>query len=203
MTGAPTLPGLGHNGGPTIEAGYGWRRHAWSTARKALLPTLPIEVVRLRVRRAAELGLDYRTYASVRAASGHDVVAFLFSSNALRVMARSGGALPPDRVAKLSAIKACGRIGLATAPLSPARLAEAAAVWQADLSQGSSLLDATHPAPPAFARFADLRRNLADAITGHPADRVILIGDTSAEREWLAAGRLAYYLPADRYFAQS
>ena len=186
------LHGPGHNGGPTNEAGYGWRRHAWNSARKALLPTLPIEVVRLRVRRAAELGLDYRTYASVRAASGHDVVAFLFSSNALRVLARDQGRLPADRAVKLAAIKACGRIGLAVAPLSPARLAEAA-----------PLLDAAHPAPPAFGAFAELRGHLGRAIAGHPSDRVILIGDTAAEREWLAAGRLAFYLSAERYFTQA
>lgn len=76
---------IGHNNGPTMEAGASWRRHCWTTARQALLPTLPVEVVRTRVRRAKELGLDYRTYASVRAQTGHDVVAFLFSSNALRV----------------------------------------------------------------------------------------------------------------------
>jgi hypothetical protein len=34
-----------------------------------------------------------------------------------------------------------------------------------------------------------------------PADRVLLIGDTSLEREWVGAARLAGYLPAERYFA--
>lgn len=34
-----------------------------------------------------------------------------------------------------------------------------------------------------------------------PGDRVLLIGDTGLEREWCAAGRLAGYLTADRYFA--
>jgi hypothetical protein len=77
---------LGHNGGPSLDRGFGWRHHCWKTAREALLPNLPIEVVRLRVKRAAEIGLDYRTYASIRASSGHDVVAFLFSSNALRLL---------------------------------------------------------------------------------------------------------------------
>ena len=66
---------IGHNNGPTMEPGESWRRHAWGRARARLLPVLPIEVVRLRVKRAAEIGLDYRTYASIRAASGHDVIA--------------------------------------------------------------------------------------------------------------------------------
>lgn len=72
---------IGHNGGPDLT-GLGWRTHCWRQARETLLPTLPIEVVRLRVRRAAELGLDYKTYAGIRASTGHDLVAFLFSSNA-------------------------------------------------------------------------------------------------------------------------
>jgi|GEM_PF-3081246 len=33
-----------------------------------------------------------------------------------------------------------------------------------------------------------------------PSDRVILVGDLALERDWYAAGRLAAYLPADRYF---
>ena len=43
------MTGIGHNGGPTLEPGFGWRRHCWTAARAGLLPTLPIEVVRLRV----------------------------------------------------------------------------------------------------------------------------------------------------------
>ena len=69
------MSGIGHNNGPTMEGGAGWRRHCWTKAREELLPTLPLEVVRLRVKRAAELGLDYRAYASFRASTGHDVVA--------------------------------------------------------------------------------------------------------------------------------
>ena len=106
----------GHNGGPTLEAGKSWRRHCWREARAALLPTLPIEVVRLRVRRAAEIGLDYKTYAGVRASTGHDIVAFLFSTNALRLLAPRP-MLPADRAAKLEKIAKCGKIALVQAPL--------------------------------------------------------------------------------------
>ena len=61
------MSGIGHNKGPTMEPGAGWRRYAWKRARAELLPKIPLEVVRMRVRRARELGLDYRTYAGVRA----------------------------------------------------------------------------------------------------------------------------------------
>lgn len=108
---------IGHNGGPSLADGVSWRRHCWSAARERLLPVLPVEVVRTRVRRAQALGLDYRTYAGVRAATGHDVVAFLFSSNALRVSVLRP-AMPEDRAGKLAVVQ-CGRLAFAVAPLTP------------------------------------------------------------------------------------
>lgn len=188
------MSGIGHNGGPTMEAGHAWRRHAWRRARADLLPnSLPIEVLRTRVRRAAELGLDYRTYASVRAASGHDVVAFLFSSNALRLLAPAPR-LPGDRNEKLSRLSGCGRIALAQAPLDPAQVIAAA-----------PMLDAAHPAPAALAPWRASRAALRAALDpqGLPGDRVVLVGDLGLERDWSVAAGLAGYLPADRFFAQS
>ncbi len=179
----------GHNGGPTMEPGASWRLHCWRRARADLLPHLPLEVLRGRVRRAGELGLDYRTYASVRASSGHDVVAFLFSSNALRVLTASA-ALPDDRAAKLRSLVDCRRIGLAQAPVPVAQLALAAA----------GTLDAAHAAPPALGRFAEIRAALRAALGRCPGDGVILVGDMALERDWCAAGRLAGYVPAERYF---
>jgi hypothetical protein len=181
---------LGHNGGPTMEPGGSWRLYCWRSARADLLPHLPLEVLRRRVRRAGELGLDYRTYASVRAGTGHDVVAFLFSSNALRVIPPRQ-ALPLDRAAKLATLTDCKRIGLARSPLLPAALAQAA----------QEALDATHPAPAALATFAQAHALLRAALGKLPGDQVILVGDTALEAEWCAAGRLAAYLPAERYFA--
>lgn len=181
---------IGHNGGPTLDDGVTWRRHCWTAAREALLPTLPIEVVRLRVKRARDLGLKYKTYASVRAATGHDLVAFLFSSNALRVTALRH-AVPADRAAKLELIRSCGRIALATAPLVAADI----------LAANPDLIDAGFAAPYGLARYADIRASLRAAIANLPSDRVLLVGDHGLERDWCAAGRLAGYLPAARYFA--
>ena len=180
---------IGHNGGPTMEPGAAWRRHCWARARAGLLPHLPIEVLRGRVRRAAELGLDYRTYASVRAATGHDVVAFLFSSNALRVLPPLPR-LPQEREAKLRSISGCGRIALAQAPLDAGVLRHLA----------GPVLDAVHPAPPALAPFRAVHAALRAVLGPVPGDRVILVGDHGLERDWCAAGRLAAYVPADRYF---
>lgn len=182
---------IGHNGGPSVDRGASWRRMAWGQARAALLPVLPIEVVRLRVKRAQALGLDYKTYASVRAASGHDVVAFLFSSNALRV-APARMHLPDDRESLLARVD-CARILLATPPLAPDLV----------LAANPGRLDEGHPAPFALARFAEAAGAIRSALGRIPGDRVVLVGDHTLEREWLVAGRLAAYLPAERYFAPS
>jgi hypothetical protein len=181
-------PGPGHNGGPTLEPGTGWRRHCWQAARERLLPTLPIEVLRGRLRRAQDLGLDYRTYASLRAATGHDVVAFLFSSNALRLVPPAP--LPADRQARLAALRDCGRIALAQQATPEAVIAAAA-----------GLIDGAHPAPPLLGSFARVRADLRAALGRVPGDRVVLVGDHRLEQDWTAAGRLAFYLPAERYFA--
>jgi hypothetical protein len=181
-------PGIGHNHGPEMT-GLAWRTHCWRAARTHLVPTLPIEVVRLRVRRAAELGLPYKTYAGIRASTGHDLVAFLFSSNALRVL-RQTRDLPAERAAKLAAISGAGRIGLATLPLTAARLAELAPA-----------LTASHAAPAHLGSFAEARHRLRAALGPLPSDAVLLVAEPGLEAEWCAAGRLAGFLAADHFFA--
>lgn len=182
---------IGHNRGPHLAPGASWRRHCWTEARSRLLPTLPIEVVRLRIRRAADIGLDYRTYASIRATSGHDVIALLFSTNALHLIAPRAR-LSDERRAKLAAIAATGLAVLASAPLTPDAVERLA----------PGLFDAVTAAPPPFAAWAETRRILLNALAAPhwPADRVVMVGDTAEEGDWSQAARLAWYLPADRYF---
>ena len=178
---------IGHNGGPSVEGGVTWRRHCWATARAALLPTLPIEVLRTRVRRAQDLGLDYKTYASVRAQTGHDVVGFLFSSNALRVSADQLR-MPQGRADKLAMVQA-ERTCLAQGRVVPALMA----------AQNPEL-DRVDPSPDLLAPFGVAGRQLRAILGRVPGDRVLLVGDMALERDWCAAGRLAGYLAADRYF---
>lgn len=186
------MAGIGHNQGPTDEPGLSWRRHAWGKARARLLPVLPIEVLRTRVRRAAEIGLEYRTYASIRASTGHDVIGFLFSTNALRLLAPRP-ALPGAQREALAAIRGAGRMALARAPLTVQQV----------LALTDDVIDAAHPAPRAFANWSESRAAILTALAGPrwQADRVVMVGDTADERDWAQAARLAWYLPADRYFA--
>ena len=70
-----------------MDRGVTYRTYQWKRAREAMMPkAIPLMVVKMRVRRAAELGMDYATYARCRQATGHDILALLFSSNALRVI---------------------------------------------------------------------------------------------------------------------
>jgi hypothetical protein len=189
------MPGIGHNRGPAMDDGVAWRRHCWTVAREALLPHLPLEVVRLRVRRARELGLDYRVYATARETSGRDIIVFLFSSNALRVF-RPGEPLPADRAAKLAAIRDCARTLLAHRPIDAARLA-------AEIAARDRLrFDGAAPAPRFAAPWAQVRAEVLAALAPSriPPGAVMLVGDTAAEREWVEAARLGSYLAADRYF---
>ncbi len=189
LTGGLAMAGIGHNGGPGLEPGGGWRTHCWRAARESLLPHLPVEVVRTRVRRAEALGLPYRTYAGFRATTGHDIIAFLFSSNALRLLVPAPQ-LPADRAAKLAAIGACERIGLAQPPLTAGQMRQAAPA-----------LDAACRAPYALGSERAARADIRAALGWIAADTVLLIGEGELERNWCAAARLGGYLPAAQYFA--
>ncbi|MFN0115535.1 MAG: hypothetical protein ACKVPY_12745 [Paracoccaceae bacterium] len=188
------MSGIGHNGGPTLEPGAAWRRHCWGRARARLFPTLPVEVVRLRVRRAAELGLDYRTYSGVRAATGHDLVAFLFSTNALGLIA-PGDRLRDAVAAKLTSLAEVPTLIAAHPPLDP----EAArAVVAADAAPPAAAIRA----PGLAQRWRATRAALLGlaARVGAPADRVLVIGVNALERDWSEAARMAGFLRADHYF---
>lgn len=188
------MSGIGHNRGPSMEPGHGFRRYAWGKAREALLPTLPIEVVRTRVRRAAELGIDYKSYAGFRATTGRDIVAFLFSSNALRVEPRVL-TLPADRAARLAAIRACGRLAMVQPPLDP----------QTVVIANMPLIEAAGRAPGLMDSWRDMRRRIEDITVarGLPRDGIVVVGETALERDWSVAARLAGFLPAERYFGKA
>ena len=187
------MAGIGHNRGPFVDEGVSWRRFAWAKAREALLPTLPIEVVRLRVNRAKALGLPYKTYASVRASTGRDVIGFLFSNNALQVFQagqvfRAGQGLPADRAAALARIQGADRVALIHAALLPGFQAEN--------------LDAVFAAPSFLDPWPAMRDQLRGVIRarGKPADGFLVIGETAFERDWAEAGRTAGFLSGERYF---
>ena len=182
------MSGIGHNNGPTMEKGAGWRRYAWTRARAELLPTLPLEVARRRVRRARELGIDYKAYAGIRAATGRDIVALLFSDNALRLI-RETSRMDTGRAEHLARVRGADFLALVHAPHAPDRvLGENPILLRADRAPGLA-----ETWPETRARVLALKGTV-------PADGVVVIGETALERDWSAAGRLAGFLSAECYF---
>lgn len=182
------IAGIGHNRGPLSE-GASWRAQCWRRARAELLgPRLPVEIVRSRVARARVLGLDYKTYAGVRATTGRDLVAFLFSSNALGVFSDEQ-ALGPVRAARLQALQAPAHLGVAPG-LDVARLGQRiGAVSARRLSDFG-------------ASWSEMRDEMKGWLRaqGLPGDAVLMIGETDHEREMMAAGGLAGFLGGQVYF---
>ena len=152
----------------TGRAPVSWARHCWTVARQQLLPHLPLEVIRLRVRRAAEIGLDYRTYALARETSGRDIIAFLYSSNALRLV-RPGDVLPDERARRLREVGDCARTLLAHAPLDAEQVA-------ASIEDEAGIAFAgAAPAPGFWASWRELRAGVLAALAGLPAGGVMLV----------------------------
>ena len=196
MTQSPTShAGLGHNGGPTLERGAAWRGYAWKRARAELVPSLPLPVIQRRLKRAGELGLDFRTYARVHSAAGRDIVAILFSNNALR-MIREGEPMPEPRAEKLRALKGCGAGLLAHAPQDPDALADR-------IKEGHAVrLDPAAAAPALSETWGQTRARLREMLhaAGYLPGAVVLVGDTQLEADWAPTAALAGHVPAAQYF---
>lgn len=190
MNGNGTGIGIGHNQGPSMEKGRSWRSFQWRQAQKALMPkAIPLAVVKMRVRRARQLGMDYKAYAAIRQATGRDVCGLLFSSNALRIMAGQA-AMPEDRRAVLATVEGAERMAAVYRPLSLAEVL------------GANPLDAVMPAPDLQLSWAETGARFRDFVAERRlvGDQVVLIGETALEAQWLGAARAAGYLPAERYF---
>lgn len=181
------MSGVGHNQGPTMERGGAWRRYAWGRARAELLPKMPIEVVRRRVRRARELGIDYKSYAGIRAATGRDIIALLFSSNALRLL--RDNRIAAERLASLEAVRNAVFLALVHPPNDPTATKDL-----------NPILLATGSAPGLAESWSQERARILDLKGTLPAEGVVVIGETHMERGWCEAGRLAGYIEAGRYF---
>lgn len=183
------MSGPGHNKGPTMEKGRAWRRYAWTRARSDLMPTLPIEIARRRVRRARELGIDYKSYAGIRAATGRDIIALIFSSNALR-LARETAEIDQHRREKLSEIIDVTALSLVHPPHDPIMVTKV-----------NAIIERAGRAPGLSQTWAETRARVLDLKGTIPGDGVVVIGETALEREWCEAGRLAGFLHADAYFS--
>ena len=181
-----TIPSIGHNQGPPLEAGRSWRRHLWARAKTEQLPRLGIETVRRHVRRAAQLGLTYPQYASIRVGTGRDVRALLFSAAAL---GWRGGALPAPAVRRIEEIEDADALLLARLrnhqPGAPVR-------------SGPIRFAAAGPPPKAIGEARAAVRAVLDPLA-LPGDAVVMIGDHPAQAIWADQARLARFIPAEAW----
>ncbi len=183
---------IGHNNGPSMEVGHKWRSFQWQKAREAAMPkSIPLMVVKMRVKRARELGLDYKAYAAIRQATGRDILALLFSSNALRVVRADAPQIPMREAEVLNAVQGAQKLALVYRPLDPTTIGAA-----------NPILDFVGQAPKFTDSWSDMRNHLSGAVQGRKlvGDQVLIIGDTAIERDWSAASKAAGYLEAGRYF---
>lgn len=188
------MSGIGHNGGPSLEPGAGFRRVAWRKARAALLPALPLEVVRYRVARAERLGIPYKTYATIRATTGRDIIAFLYSGNALGLKAAELH-LAKNVCTRLEALEGQAiRLAAIYPPSQPDGVK----------ALNPTAIDLAGQAPDFLTNEAGTRRHLKGllALGKLPADAVILVDATAIERSWCAlagmGGRIDAALVFDR-----
>ena len=190
------LPGTGHNLGPPLDQNTGFRRIAWKKARAELMPRLPLEVIKRRVRRATELGLEYPAYASILLGTGRDIVGFLFTCDALGMRLAQAVSVPPGISDKLQKIERVDTM-LAAEHDRPDTLAELLAAETPIRFDGATRL------PEAGANGEAGRAAIRAALQPLklPGDAVVMIGTQAHERNWADAARLARFIPAERYFS--
>jgi hypothetical protein len=181
------MSSIGHNNPPGSK---GWQKHCWKVARAELLPRLPIETLKTRIARAKALGLPYKTYASIRAGTGRDVIGFLFSENGLKADIRTV-TLPHAHAKRLE-----------TLPVTRVLLGHETA--RPFLSRDPQILDALEPAPAVSANWAETRDAIKSTLRAQklPGQAVILVG-THPQEPWAHAGQLARFINSHDYFAPS
>jgi len=196
--------GVGHNQGPPLDPMHSWRRHCWQAARKALFRPLPVEVVRRRVVRASRLGLTYARY-ELLVLGGGEVEAMLFAGDTLVVRAPyASAAAVPDAaaLARLAALSGCRKLVL-TGPEGEDT------IWIRTAEPSAAvMIDAAIQVPASQPLAAPPRKIDRDALGSGlraqrlPAGSVALIGDGAHGPAWVAASRLAGFVPGAEYFGR-
>ncbi len=191
-----STPGIGHNSNTAM--GLGFRRYAWKRARRNLVGSkIPLEIVRLRVRRAQELGLAYPQYASILLGSGRDITGFLFTVGGLQLRLRRELEIPAEVRAKLAALGRVDRMVLSPSDEAPEPFRqELAHLTEIPIAAAARAPDPGHGWGAARDAVLAALRPLK-----LPRDAVVMIGAGPVEDGWASAARLAGFIPTDRYFS--
>ena len=175
--------GIGHNNGPPMATR--WGLHCWKRAHAKAWETPAPEIVRLRLRRAAELGLTYRQITSIIMECGRAPAAIVFTLDAL---ASPGAA---ERLRGLTRPK------LLAVGFDPDGAAEARLAGLREAAGGR--LDGWRTVGTRLALASGLHYLLTEH--GVPPQAALLVGAVEADRALATRARLAAFLRADAYFA--
>lgn len=196
--------GIGHNNGPPMATR--WGLHCWKRAHARAWQAPAPEVVKLRLRRAGELGLGYRQLASVVMESGQAPAAIVFALDGTLVDATLVGATPVDAtpagfgrplagvVEKLCALARPKLFVIADGRGAGGRADALVAALRAG---GVGILEvaaAADEAGRAAAVLALLSRHRVSP------KATILVGSSEADRAVATRARLAAYVTAAAYF---
>lgn len=191
---------IGHNKGPSLNTGLGWQKHCWSKARKDLLgKAIPIEVVRMRIKRARELGLAYPQYAAIMLGTGRDIVGFLFTVDGLHLRLRKRLEMPDQVQDKLQSLRKCNLMAFPPSGENPE-------TFRVELQQVAGVpFVAAAPEPKADINWPEARSAVRAALDPLklPSDAVVMIGTRDMEKQWAAAGKMARFIPSSDYYSTS
>lgn len=191
---------LGHNLGPAPVSL--WHQHMWARAKAGHADSrLPVAVVRMRMARAAELGMRYADYAALYRTGGRDPAGLIFTPAGLHLRLSRRLAMPCAVRAHLAGLRACNLMALAPEGEDPAAFLEELR----DISALPFVAAAAMPAPRAT--WEGLREGLRRALDPLrlPGTAVALIAHDLTEarlsQALCTAGRLAGVLDRDAYFS--
>ncbi|MGR3703850.1 MAG: hypothetical protein ACU0A4_17355 [Paracoccaceae bacterium] len=199
MTAPSAIPGIGHNREPAPVSL--WHKHMWERARAAQPErNLPLAVVKMRMARAAELGMSYGHYATLYRTAGRDPAGLLFTPGALHLRLKRRLEMPDPVRAHLARLGHCHLLALAPEGEQPTDFLE-------ELRDISALpFTAAAAMPSAGAPWPDLVgavRAILDPLR-LPGTAIALIGAATSEARLCAslvtAGRLGGVLDRDAYF---
>jgi hypothetical protein len=183
-----------------MKTGLGWQRHCWTKARKDLLgKAIPIEIVRMRIKRARELGLSYPQYASIMLGSGRDIVGFLFTVDGLQLRLRKQLEMPDVVQDKLQSLRKCNLAAFAPSGEHPE-------TFRIELQQVAGVpFSATAPEPECDVNWPAARNAIRAVLDPLklPGDAVVMIGTCDMEKQWAMAGKIARFIPASEYYSDA
>jgi hypothetical protein len=193
------MASIGHNGGPK-RLGLGWQKHCWTQSRKALIGKhIPIEVVRMRIRRARELGLEYPQYASILLGTGRDVVGFLFTVDGLHLKLRKRLEMPDVVQDKLRGLEQVSLMGFSPSGEAPeafrVEVSDVAGVPFASVAPEAEGLLGWSAAKAAV-------RAVLDPLQ-LPSDAVVMVGTQDHEAHMVQAAKMARFISSEDYFGRA